>query len=783
MLIFGWILGLLILAGQAQASTQLSEQTGQRPGESVEADAPTLDAELLQSLRERSERLETDAIPRIPRIEQDISLSGELDDPMWEQAVVWELPYEIDGGENRDAPMETYVLMASSGSSFYVAFVSMDREYQAIRSTLTDRDQWSRSNDDAVGLYIDTHGDARNAYYLMANAHGVQRDALRLDRGGQGTFDDDSFAFIWHTDSRIYSDGYIVEIELPFDQLRTGDAEEGVAEWGIMPFRVAPRDFSYEMTPFAWDFDRNCYLCQFPMVQVDNPDESFSPMQFVPYVSGIYDHPRKEEGSGVPGAGEQGLTPSAGLDFKYQTSNWVFDATVLPDFSQVEADEFQMDTNVRFDPTLEERRPFFMERTDLLRFPISGSIYTRSLLDPSSGLRWTGKSGPHNWMALGLHDQSSQFIFPGQQQSGFEVMENVDSWNSLFRYRNDISEDAVMGLFMTNRQYDDGYNHLISGDAQYSVTPQHTLVFHGLGSWNRYPSAVADVAGQYGHSAGEETMDYGYLVRLARSGRNLSYRVEKRDYGHDLITGMGDLQRVGIRRLGASPSYTIYPDAGWLRDVTISNRFRGILDRDDWSPLTLSNSLSVRFSAINRTNLSVSYDWSQETFRGDTFNLPSGSFWIWTDIFPWYRVNVSLSRGQDLDFRLVERMESFSAGTQHSLYMWDRRLQLDYELDYFRLFHDITAQEAVNQRLSSELQLTRRLAIRNIAQYRDFSWMEPRYDEALDSDLQTFENQLLLRYRIDHASAFYIGGFGEWENRDGAVDSSWQLFAKFSYML
>lgn len=705
----------------------------------------------------------------IPRVEGDFIVDGSLDEDWWGAAVVWHLPYEIRVGENDDAPKDTYVLMASTATEFRIAFICIDPNPHEIRATLTDRNRWSRTEDDHVGVYIDTFGDKRNAYYIAVNARGVQFDAMRLDRGGQGVHDDSSFDFMWESAAQITDFGYVVEISLPFRSLRlTNNSHDGLATWNIKPFRVIPRSFRYEIVPVRWNYDRNCFLCQFPTVRLHNPDRSFRSTTVIPYVSSFY-----EKSPSI-----DSFDPSYGLDIKYQRAEWAIDATILPDFSQVETDAFQMTTNIRFLPHLSEQRPFFTERTDLLRFPISQTIYTRTLLDPTVGLRWTGKTGPHNWLALGLYDRATWLLFPGRDGSSSHLLENA-SYNAMFRYRYDMSADAVMGVFATTRDFEGGYNRLISADGQFAIDSRHTFITQVLGSFTRYPDELVD---HYGAPAGDFS-GYGYIARLERSGRHWNYRLETRDFEDTFVTGMGLQQRVGIRTGLAHTSFDVYPHWDSIRRIGSYVQASGTWDRISHEPLNLRAQGGLIVSAAYQIYIDLNIQHEQESFLDHTFDL--ARYGMFFRIIPthWYSFNTRFSLGEEIDYRLIEQMHSFSGWFSNTFYLLNRQLQFTHNVNYYRLFHDITAQDAWIHRAHTELQLTKHLAFRNIAQWRDFEWKDPRYEGLTPDRRQTFENQFLIRYRFNYAAAFYAGAYGRWDTIDDERTTMWQVFAKISYLI
>lgn len=722
----------------------------------------------LDELEERAYIVSHNDTIAIPQVDGNIIVDGKLNEPFWKDALVWELPYEIRVGENVEAPAETYVLMASTSSEFHIAFVCLDPDPDKIRATLTDRNRWSRTEDDHIGVFIDTFGDKRSAYYIAVNARGVQFDAMRLDRGGQGTSDDSSFDFMWESAAQVTDFGYIVEISLPYRYLRlSNNTRNGRVTWNIKPFRVIPRSFRFETAPIRWNYNLNCFLCQFPAVTIENPDRSFRPVQIIPYVSSFYENTPDIES----------FDPSYGIDIKYQQAEWVIDATILPDFSQVETDAFQMTTNIRFLPRLPEQRPFFTERTDLLRFPISQTIYTRTLLDPTAGLRWTGKTGPHNWLALGLHDKATWLLFPGRDGSSSYVMDN-QSFNALFRYRYDMSADAVMGVFVTSRDYEGGYNRVISADGQFAIDSRHTFVTQLLGSYTQYPEEIAESFGQ----RTDDFFGYGYLLRMERSGRHWNYRIETRDYEETFVTGMGLQQRVGTRTGFAHTSYDAYPDRDFVRRIGSYFQMSGTWDRLTHDPLNLSARGGLIVSAAHQIYADINFQQEREKFFDQDYDL--SRYGMFFRIIPtsWYTFNTNFSIGDAIDYRLVEQMNSFSGWINNTFYFLNRQLQVSHNINYYRLFHDITAQNAWIHRTHAELQITPSFAIRNITQWRDFEWKDPRYSGVPDKQ-QTFENQFLIRYRFNYATAFYAGAYGRWNTMDDQTTNMWQVFAKISYLI
>ena len=116
-------------------------------------------------------------------------------------------------GENTRPPVETEAFITYDDNNLYVAFVCKDNP-DDIRATMCQRDQFQ--GDDAVGLLIDTFGEATWAYHFYVNPYGIQNDRMWTNVQGE----DSGFDVIWHSAAEITKTGYTVEMAIPFARLR-----------------------------------------------------------------------------------------------------------------------------------------------------------------------------------------------------------------------------------------------------------------------------------------------------------------------------------------------------------------------------------------------------------------------------------------------------------------------------------------------------------------------------------------------------------------------------------
>ena len=239
----------------------------------------------------------------------------------------------------------------------YFAFHCFDNEPDKIRTTISRRDN-------GIQRRLDRHEPGfrrhrQTAYHLFVNPSGMQMDALNTPASGE-QFEAD---MVWDSAGRITDDGYVVEIRLPLQTIRFSGGDQ--VRMGIVFFRKISRTgMSYSwpaMPPGQWVFDVPGHL-------------NFSDLkprrliELLPSITYGISQTRAAQDRWNPtiDKADVGLSGKFGI-----TSNITLDATINPDFSQVESDAFQVQVNQRFPIFYSEKRPFFMEGMGL--FNIAGT--------------------------------------------------------------------------------------------------------------------------------------------------------------------------------------------------------------------------------------------------------------------------------------------------------------------------------------------------------------------------------------------------------------------------
>jgi len=151
----------------------------------------------------------------IPRVGSDITVDGVLDEPVWAEAAMVDVSYEVSPGDNLPAPVKTTARIAYTEDAVLLAFRAEDPDPSKLRAFLRDRD--ALYSDDFVGVMLDTFDDQRRAYEFFVNPLGVQADLIKEEAAGN---EDDSWDGLWTSAALITAQGYDVELRIPFATLR-----------------------------------------------------------------------------------------------------------------------------------------------------------------------------------------------------------------------------------------------------------------------------------------------------------------------------------------------------------------------------------------------------------------------------------------------------------------------------------------------------------------------------------------------------------------------------------
>lgn len=303
-------------------------------------------------------------------------IDGSVDSTEWSGAAVARDFRQFAPRRGEPASQPTDVLVAFDSTHLYVAFRVFDAEEPT--SQLTRRDA-SLLEDDAVAVLIDTYHDRQSGYYFITNLLGTQADGRIAD---DGRTTDGSWDASWRSAARRTAEGWDAEFAIPLASVafRAG----GARSWGINFGRSRRR--TLERSYWAGPLD-NAYR----MSQAGSLDG-------LHLVAPPKRHQVIAYGLTRAAQGQSGRS-EVGADVRYAiTPQLAFSGTINPDFATIEADVEQVNLT-RFEVSLPEKRPFFLEGSELFRQRIR-TFYTRRITDIRGGAKLYGRQGPWTLAAI-----------------------------------------------------------------------------------------------------------------------------------------------------------------------------------------------------------------------------------------------------------------------------------------------------------------------------------------------------------------------------------------------
>ncbi|HXO19402.1 MAG TPA: DUF5916 domain-containing protein [Thermoanaerobaculia bacterium] len=675
-----------------------------------------------------------------------IRVDGVLDEAAWATATVIPLTREWFPSYNAEPLVKTECLVTFDSEYLYVAFRAHDPEPAHIRAHLADRDP-TAFLDDTVGFYIDTFNDRRRAFEFRINPLGVQTDATVSDTDGSEDF---SWDAIWDAAGRITADGYVVEVAVPFKQLRFPRGAQAQA-WGFLASRSYPRSVIHELRSSYNDRGQTCLVCQFDTLTGFRQIDTGHNLEVVPTVTAQRTDERPDLTSPIENGSAKvklGLSTRWGI-----TPNVTLSATVNPDFSQVEADAAQLNVNETFALFFPEKRPFFLEGADYFTtlYPI---VFTRTVADPKAGLKLTGKEGPNAFGMFVAQDRINNLIFPGPEGSGATSLEE-DVTSAVVRYRRDVGQTSTLGFLYTGRQSTDYFNHVVGLDGNLRPSAANTFRFQYLTSRTDYPEAVARDNGQPLGSFGGNMWQVAYIHSTRDWLADASY--DSRSTGFRADSGF--VPQVNFREAGWEVQRTFWGEpGGWYSRFIVNLN----ASRNETQEGHLLNEKTLLFLTYegplqSSARLRILPNW--ETFQGVEYKdfrrdllvsiQPTGDLGLSLFIRGGQIIDVVNSRQTHFD--LLEPRIEFKLGRKFSG-------EVDHTWQAFYVHGDQFLRVNLFQ-ATLRYNLTARTFFRAIVQYRDVGRNLALYNPGIELPARekSLLSQFLFSYKVNPRTVLLVG--------------------------
>jgi hypothetical protein len=403
------------------------------------------------------------------------NIDGEIED-VWLAAdsaydFVQFIPYE------KTAPSEkTVVYVLQDKDNLYIAFRCYADSIKPIACLTADEDD--------IRIGLDTFGSKNTAYYFQIYGSGIYHDGWILDNGR--TYDD-SWEGVWYHALKMYDDRWEVEVKIPFKSIRY---KKGLNEWGVTFARYMAKNRETSL----WDeFDQREDILVSKFGSLKNMTPQATGYYFELYPEAYLRVDRQFYYEDQIRTDTTKIKPSVSLNLKWDvTPQTTINATILPDFAQIESDPFTLNLS-QYPTYLDERRPFFLEGKEIFRMADFGDMgffdpleifYSRRIGKSADGeavpilggLKVTNKSKEWNIGVLGAYTDT-------YTDTLIHAVDEPNRWFGTFRAKRALFENSDIGMLFSGMAVDDeDYNYAFGLDGAYRHGSSQFVVQGALSS-------------------------------------------------------------------------------------------------------------------------------------------------------------------------------------------------------------------------------------------------------------------------------------------------------------
>jgi hypothetical protein len=712
----------------------------------------------------------------ITRTSGPIKVDGDLSDAGWSGVLKVDTWYETNPGDNVPPKVRNVGYLAYDDRYFYAAFEFQDPRPASIRAPLGDRDNVP-GDTDYGGIIINPRNDKKTALLLLANPRGIQYDAVSDDSSGEDSAPD----FFWDSAARLTPEGWVLEIRVPFSSLRYAKAD--VQSWGILLYRNYPRDYRYQMFSSRLPRGSSCFICHSGTVTGLQGLPAGGALVVAPYVNASQSA-TSGDGLGTPLRNES-VRGDVGGDVKWTPgANTALDATVNPDFSQIESDVAQIGVNERFALFFSEKRPFFLEGVELFSTPIQ-AVYTRTITAPRWGVRGTGRLASTNYTALLVEDGGGgSVILPGPTGSTL-ADQDFRSFVALARLRRDIGRSFVSVLATDREVRGGGHNRVFGPDFQWRPGNDDTITGQLLLSRSATPRRP-DLADEW---TGTSLSGHAVDLWWNHTTRTVDWFGEYKDIGDGFRADNGFVPQVGYRQGFAEAGYTFRPQ-GFLRRLRVFSFGDYIADRQGD---LLVRSISAGAGMDGRWASFLRLRYANDRLRTSDVVVPRQRVHYELRFTPVRTVSMALLGfvGEEIDFANARTGRGANVtleGTVRPTNHLELRLNAARRwLDVPRRPSDDTRERLFTagvERVRATYTFTPRAFLRVVGQYVHNRQDPTLFTDEVDRRTATFGGSLLFAYKLNWQTVLFVG-YGDnrelLEETDDLERADRQFFLKLSY--
>lgn len=399
------------------------------------------------------------------RLNAPVVLDGRLNEDVWRSTSPFTDFKQREPNQGTAPSERTEVWVAYDDEALYVAARMFDSAPDSIMALLDRRDNLNTA--DWFGVFLDPYRDKRSGNYFVVGPAGSLSDGVLYN----DDWDDSDWDGVWEAKANIDGQGWTMEMRIPFSQLRFQDKPQQV--WGINFRRDIGRKNEQIYLVYTPRMESG-YVSRFQELTGIEGIKPGDAIEILPFATtkAEYTHPAP----GDPFNNGSRYSPEFGADIRYSLgSNLILNATVNPDFGQVEVDPAVVNLS-DVESFFNEKRPFFVEGANIFtnfgrgggrnywnfNFPFTTPFYSRRI----------GRS-PHGNDTLGGVDfMNTPFAtrilgagkLTGKLGDGWNVgtihavtgREYADFKTGIFRSRAEVEPATYYGIGRVQRDFNDG---------------------------------------------------------------------------------------------------------------------------------------------------------------------------------------------------------------------------------------------------------------------------------------------------------------------------------------
>lgn len=482
---------------------------------------------------------------------ETITVDGVLDEEVWQKAVPATRFWQYAPLDRVPATEHTEIRVVQDDRALYFGIICHDSNPKGIIALDMRRDA-PLSNDDYVGIYLDTYHDHRNFYYFSTNSLGTRRDGIVTDARSYNT----AWNGIWQAKTQVTEDGWTAEYRIPFSTLRFGGAQP--MTWGLQLSRAIRRkqESDYWAPIPRWLGGRASWRAErFGQLVGIRTNQGYAKWEAEPYLLG---------------GGEKEYRPASpdgrfnvGGDLHYDfTPNLRGTVSIRTDFAQVEADQ-EVINFTRFPLFFPERRDFFLEDAGLFEVGFEREMmmfYSRRIglsrgqeVPLLAAGKLSGRVGPYSVGVMNVQTGGTDLSLPGASTA----REPSTNYSVIRVKRNLFTNSSIGAIVTSNQSSGTDFSRLAGFDGNFWFSPAlkgELLLAHTFN-----PAGVAS--------------DNLGIGRLLFSKQDLVADVRYYAVGPEFAPEMGFVTQNDLRRSSAEAGYTQWINRKQVRNIIYSGSF------------------------------------------------------------------------------------------------------------------------------------------------------------------------------------------------------------------